>query len=181
MHGLVSLLPSHYYGQVEEIWDELEQDYNLRGIYVTPFPHFSWQIAEDYDFDALEAAISPICAITSPILVQTAGLAMFSGSNPVLYIPVVKNQALMTLHDRIWEAALEVSLGASPYYNPSSWMPHISLAYGDVRREIIGKVIENLAFRTFNWQMTIDNIALIYEPDGEIGTLKFKHTFRQTI
>ena len=27
--------------------------------------------------------------------------------------------------------------------------------------------------RTFNWEMTIDNIALIYEPEGEIGKLRF--------
>jgi 2'-5' RNA ligase len=177
MHGLVSLLPSPYYEQVEALWDELESDHGLHGIRVTPYPHFSWQIAADYDFEALEAAVGAIAAETPPLVVRTTGLSLFTGLRPVLYIPVVKEAALMRVHARIWEAALAVSQGSSPYYSPTAWMPHISLGYEDITSANIGPLVTELAFRTFNWEMTVDNIALIYEPDGEIGALKFKHTF----
>ena len=50
MHGLVSLLPEPFYAQVESIWRELERDFGLTGIRVTPFPHFSWEGVEDYDW-----------------------------------------------------------------------------------------------------------------------------------
>jgi 2'-5' RNA ligase len=177
MHGLVSLLPTPYYERVEDLWNELEDTFGLRGIRVTPYPHFSWQIAGEYDFAALEAAIGRITAETPPFNVRTAGLSLFTGPRPVLYIPVVKDEPLLKLHARIWEAALAASQDASPYYSPPAWMPHISLAYEDLTPENIGAVMEALAFRSFAWEMTIDNIALIYEPDGETGALKFKHIF----
>ena len=49
MHGIVSLLPQPYYSEVEKLWDRLENNFGLSGIRVTPFPHFSWQIGENYD------------------------------------------------------------------------------------------------------------------------------------
>jgi 2'-5' RNA ligase len=53
-------------------------------------------------------------------------------------------------------------------------MPHVSLAYEDVNRGNVGRVMEHLAWQSFDWEMVVDNIALIYEPTGEIGTLKYK-------
>jgi 2'-5' RNA ligase len=174
---LVSLLPSPYYEQVEILWQELNEQHGLQGIRVTPYPHFSWQIAGDYDIEALERAMRQIADECPPFQVRTAGLALFTGHRPVLYIPVVKDPNLMALHTRIWEAGLQAGQQASPYYSPAAWMPHISLAYEDVTPENIGALVEKLAFRSFAWEMTVDNIALIYEPNGEIGALKFKHTF----
>ena len=58
-------------------------------------------------------------------------------------------------------------------------MPHISLAYEDLNQVNIATVMQELAFQTFDWEMIIDNIALIYEPEGEIGTLKFQFAFEK--
>jgi 2'-5' RNA ligase len=174
MHGLVSLLPEPFYSQVEGLWHELKDEHGLRGIHVTPLPHFSWQIAEDYDFDQLRELMLTVCQETAQFMVRTAGLALFSGVRPVIYIPVVKDEHLLNLHVKIWERSQPAAKELSPYYNPSFWMPHISLAYQDVSIQNIGPVMEKFAFRTFNWQMQIDNISLIFEPDGEIGALKFR-------
>ena len=179
MHGLVSLLPSPFYEQVENLWAELKEGHDIDGIRVTPYPHFSWQIAREYDFAALEEIVLKHTGETEPFIVRTGGLGVFSGPQPVIYISVVKDANLMEFHARLWYAAQDASTGISPYYNPSNWMPHISLAYQDVSRGNIGALMERLSFRSFNWEMTIDNIALIYEPDGEIGVLKFKHNFSE--
>jgi 2'-5' RNA ligase len=173
MHGLVSLLPQPYFQQVEALWQELETTYHLHGIQVTPLAHFSWQIAQDYDFDNLEAIIRDIAARTSPFVVRTTGLGLFTGFRPVLFIPVVKDANLVKLHAEIWEQTRSASQGQSLYYDPEHWMPHISLAYEDIDAQNIGPILQALTFRTFDWEMTIDNIALIYEPEGEIGRLKF--------
>lgn len=177
MHGLVSLLPEPYYHQVEDIWTELESEHGLRGIRVTPYPHFSWQIAAQYPFDALQSAMQAIAADTSPLQVRTTGLGIFTGEQPVLYIQVVRSPEITALHQNIWQAMQHVAHDLSPYYGPDFWMPHISLAYADLDAANIGPVMQRLAFRTYNWQMTIDNIAFIYEPDGQIGALKYKFTF----
>lgn len=174
MHGLVSILPIPYYEQVELLWEELEVEHNLQGIRVTPYPHFSWQIARDYDIERLKINVQDIAQTSRPFMVRSTGLGLFTGPSPVIYIPVVKDAALINLHTKLWESTQASSQGLSPFYSPEAWMPHISLAYEDVKPSNIGAVMEKLAFRSFTWEMNIDHIALIYEPEGQIGTLKFR-------
>lgn len=179
MDGLVSLLPDPYYQLVETIWDELEKIGQLSGIRVTPFPHFSWQIAESYDQNLLELLISQLASEAVRFTVRTSGIGIFSGPQPVIYIPVVKNEALLSFHARLWELAVPVAMGdtPSPYYHPERWMPHISLAYADVSPDNIAVVMTYLAFKNYNWEMEVNHIAYISEPTGTIGQLKFKYEF----
>ena len=123
--------------------------------------------------ERLEEIIHDVANARPPLVVRTTGLALFTGVRPVIYIPVVKAAPLLELHAHIWRSAQPASQELSPYYAPDSWMPHISLAYEDVTPANVGAVIESLAFRSFNWEMTIDNISLIYEPEGQTGALKF--------
>jgi 2'-5' RNA ligase len=174
MHGLVSLLDPEHYAQVEAIWRELETACSLTEIQVTPFPHFSWLIAEDFDWPTLEAAMQEISAQTGPFSIRTAGLALFSGPSPVVYIPITRTGELSALHAWIWERTQSIGGGLCPLYAPSSWMPHISLAYGDVTLQTLSCLMQRLAFRSFDWEITIKNFALIYEPQGKIGELKYQ-------
>jgi 2'-5' RNA ligase len=177
MHGLVSLLDKTHYALVEKIWQELEADCGLRGIHVTPLPHFSWQIAEDYDWDTLAQTLQEIATQVEPFTVHTGGLAFFSGAQPVAYIPVVRTRELSEFHEMIWQRITPISKDASPYYSPSFWMPHISLAYTDLDAEKLRCLIDKLAFRTFNWTIEIDNLTLIYEPEGSIGQTRYQFRF----
>jgi len=177
MHGLVSLLPSPYYERVETIWDRLEQRCGLTGIRVTPYPHFSWQIAEGYDFDRLEAAIQRVATRTEPFAVKTAGLGIFSGETPVVYLPVARNSRMAQLHDEIWQVANGIGTGVSEYYNDDNWAPHISLAYGDVDRQTLPEILDELAFESFGWEFEVDNISLIVEPEGQVGQLRWRIPF----
>jgi 2'-5' RNA ligase len=179
MDGLVTLLPEPYYQQVETIWDELEEAFQLSGIRVTPYPHFSWQIAESYDHRRLEQEVRQFASEVQQFTVRTSGIGIFSGPQPVIYIPVVKNQTLIEFHARLWALATPTAIGDSPssYYHPDHWMPHISLAYTDVNVDNIAGVMTHLAFQSYNWEMEIDHLAFISEPTGTIGQLKFKYEF----
>lgn len=177
MHGIVSLLPQPYYGEVEKIWDQLGNDFGLNGIRVTPFPHFSWQIGEDYDERLLLDTLEKLSQQSSAFTVRTTGLGVFSGVQPVIFIPLVKSPQLIDFHQHIWQHLEAAGTGISPYYNPENWVPHISLAYGDVTPENLGTVMETLAFRTFNWEFEVNNFVYIYEPDGEVGTIRIRVDF----
>jgi 2'-5' RNA ligase len=174
MHGLVSLLPEPFYTRVESTWRELERDFGLTGIRVTPFPHFSWQVVQDYDWERIASVLQDIARQTSPLTARTTGLGLFTGARPVIYVPVVKSAELMRLHRLVWERTAQVSTGRLAYYAPGAWMPHVSLAYEDVNQANVGRVMERLAWQSFDWEMVVDNVALIYEPTGEVGALKYK-------
>lgn len=179
MHGVVSLLPQPYYKEVEYIWNELEKEVGLTGVKVTPYPHFSWQIAESYDMTKLTGVFKDIAASTKPFEVKTTGIGLFTGSSPVIFIPVVKDIQLLKLHYSIWEKLKQIGENLSDYYSPQLWVPHISLAFGDVTKENIGTVLEKLSFMNFNWNFEVDNISFIHELAGQIGELEYRFDFKK--
>lgn len=177
MHGLVSVLDPKHSARVEALWDELAQGCGLTGIHVTPIPHFSYQIAGDYDWEGVQTAMEELAARTKPFQITTTGLALFTGERIVAYLPVVRTAALSALHQEIWQQVQPHSVAPSLYYAPSFWMPHISLAYQDVTPERLICLMARLAGRTFDWQIEIDNLTMIYEPDGSIGSVRFRYPF----
>ena len=176
MHGIVSLLPEPASQQVQDLWRELAEE-GLTGIRVTPYPHFSWQIGAQYPLEALEDAFQALAARTRPFSVSTAGLGLFSGERPVLFIPLVKTAPLMAFHRQVWHLLQPIGRGISHYYAPDSWCPHISLAYDDLTRDNIGAVMRRLSFRSYNWQMNVNHLAYLHEDDGQIGELRLKVDF----
>ncbi len=48
MHDLVTLLPEPYPTKANALWEGLENESGLSGVRITPYPHFSWNIAEVY-------------------------------------------------------------------------------------------------------------------------------------
>lgn len=177
MHGLVSLLPADYYAKVEELWQMLEDEFDLTGIQATPFPHFSWLIGEDFDWDELENTLREIAKETQPITVNTTGVGIFSGASPVVFIPVVRTNELNILHQRIWNAIQPIGKTLSPHYAPKHWMPHITLAYQDVTPKKLNYAIQKLAFQSFTWEFEVNNISFIRKSDDEDNEIYYQFNF----
>jgi|WetSurMetagenome_2_1015567.scaffolds.fasta_scaffold19184_4 2'-5' RNA ligase len=177
MHGIVSLLPSPFNEEVRNIWKHLDDEFGLQGIKLTPFPHFSWQIGS-YPLQELEKRMIEVSREFSPFEIRTAGIGVFTGARPVIYIPVVKSPLLFSLHQMIWDKFSEVGEGVNHLYHPDRWTPHISLAYEDIKEYNIGDVMTWLAEQNVSWEMKIDNLAFIHEPEGKIGELKFQFPFQ---
>jgi hypothetical protein len=181
MHGLVTLLPEPYNSKVSALWDGLEKEFGLNGIRVTPYPHFSWNIGASYQRPALDLALTEIAENSSMIVVKTDGIGLFAAPQPVLFIKVLRNPALDTLHARLWEKTQIIANGLSDYYNPKQWQPHISLAYGDLSTEQILEVRAWLeAQNVYDWVFEADNISFIYEPDGRIGDLQLRFPLKRS-
>ncbi|MBT3336427.1 MAG: 2'-5' RNA ligase family protein [Anaerolineae bacterium] len=178
MHGLVSLLDKEHYAHVENIWQMLEDECGLAGIKVTPFPHFSWLIARDFDWKALEETLKEIAKKTRPFTINTGGIGLFSGPSPVIFIPIIRTKALNKLHQHIWDAIQPLGEDISPYYAPQSWVPHITLAQIDVSKENIACVMERLAFQTFTWEIQVNSIRFIHQTSREAGELFYQYQFQ---
>jgi len=163
MHGVVSLLDDKYYVEVEQLWAELAEKFGVRGIYAVPYPHFSYQVVEDYDLERLELILTKVARFNRPFRVITTGLGIFTGLRPVLYIPVVRNSELTEFHQRIWDEISQAAINPRDYYHPSRWMPHITVADLDLNHQTLGQIASMLSKRSFMWELTIDNLALIYD------------------
>jgi 2'-5' RNA ligase len=166
MNGIASLLDPPAESRVKEIWQELEDRCGLKGVRITPFPHFSWQVAEGYDIPALETALQQIARQTKPFPARTTGLGVFTGGGPILYIPLVKDRKLLEFHVLLWEATRTCAISAHPYYSPAAWIPHITLAYGDVNTGNLDCAMQALAFQSFDWEIMVDNLVFIAQSEG---------------
>ena len=132
MDGIVSLLDEEHYGWVEEIWAELDREFGLRGIYVTPFPHFTYHVAEHYEVEHIGAVLQRFAQGQHGFTVKTAGLGIFTGPSPVVYISLVRSPELARFHQALWQEIGDAGQGVFSHYRPEGWVPHTTLAYGDV-------------------------------------------------
>jgi 2'-5' RNA ligase len=94
---------------------------------------------------------------------RTIGLGVFTGNSPVLYIPVARSLELTQLHEELWQEVATASFGVQQYNHPDQWMPHITIGFGDISKYNLSQIIPFLAERNFSWEITVDNIALIYD------------------
>jgi 2'-5' RNA ligase len=163
MHGVASLLDNKHTQLVKELWAELARKCAVSGIYATPYPHFSYQVARRYDVESLEPILRRFAANKTSFQVRANGLGIFTGPYPVLYVPVVRNPELTQFHEALWQEISSTGSGIENYYHPSHWMPHITIGMGDMNKDDLSRIIRLLVEREFNWEITIDNIALIYD------------------
>lgn len=179
MHGIVSLLDSKYYQIVEDLWAELEREFGVKGVFATPYPHFSYQVAAHYDLDILLPRLHTIVDHYGPFQIRTSGLGIFAGTAPVLFIPVVRHSQLNELHKAIFEQTSQASNAIQSYYEPEKWMPHITIGFGDLNSDTLAHIVSYLCSRDLSWEITIDNISLIYDT-GDKQVLKERFALRNT-
>lgn len=178
MQGIVTLLPERLSLKVRNIWKELEEKFGITGIKICPKPHFSWQIAGDYDFEKLEKVLQELSEEANPFSVETSGLGIFTGDNPVLFLNIIKTSELINFHSVLWEKTVDKATDINEYYSPEKWTPHISLAFDDLNDDNLGLIIQELAFRDFNWDFQVDNLSVICEIFNKIGDMKYEFRFK---
>jgi hypothetical protein len=72
MNGIASLLDQPATSRVKQLWQELEARYGLVVVKATPFPHFSWQVTDDYNLPRLETVLPALAKQVQPFTIQTA-------------------------------------------------------------------------------------------------------------
>jgi 2'-5' RNA ligase len=172
-HGVISFLDSGATGQIRGTWTKLERELGLRGVLVMPFPHFSYQVASEYDRTGLETALAQLAQEIAPFEVRTKGLATFDGPWPVVYVVVKNDPSLRALQRRVWNTCVPHAGEPVAYYRPGAWTPHITLAHGTVHDSLplsddaVRAVLGLLKPKEFKWTISINNLALVWD-DGTV-------------
>jgi 2'-5' RNA ligase len=176
MHGIVSFLDEPHYRRVEELWAELSGRFDVEGIYVTPYPHFSYQVAESYDREKVASILQLLAGRTGPFLVHTSGLGIFTGPQPILYVPVARSPYLAKLQAELWMAVSRAAGGVVDYYLPERWLPHITLGFGDITLDKLPAIVGWLNQQSLNWTIPVNNFSFIYD-DGQEQTVQYRFPF----
>jgi 2'-5' RNA ligase len=169
MFAIATLLDPNSDAQTREFWQLLQKDCGLAGINTTPLPHFSWQGADDYPVPEVERMLKGITRRMAPFKAQTAGLGLFTGPTPVLYLALVKTARLMEVHRSLWETIGPLGDGVNSHYSPDAWMPHITIAYQDLGADNLACAVKNLIFKPVELNIQVDQFALLYQNEEDTG------------
>jgi 2'-5' RNA ligase len=169
MDGIVSILDDEHNKQVTEIWAGLDGQFGLRGIYVTPFPHFTYHVAEHYEVAQIDTVLKRFASEHAGFTVKTAGLGVFTGAHPVVYISLVRSPELSQFHKMLWDELGDAGVGVYDHYKPEGWVPHITLAISDVDTVNLPHIMKFLSKRDFYWEIPVHAISLVYSTGTEYG------------
>jgi 2'-5' RNA ligase len=106
-------------------------------------PHLTLLVCSDLDMDQLRRFLPAYVAKHPPLLVNFAGLGVFGGPEPVVYLTLAWNQALLDLHAQFWSMAEPLSIDADNHYRPGVWVPHVTLNYA-LPQDKVGPVVDAL-------------------------------------
>ena len=115
----------------------------------------------------LKDALAKVAKATEPFPAFTTGLGVFPGERPVIYIPVLRSDALNALHRRILAATAPLCLRTDKFSGPDCWLPHISLALHDTTPHLLGPVLGYLNQETYNLKIIIDNLTILRQ-EGDL-------------
>jgi hypothetical protein len=169
MKGVVSLLDSYHSDQVGAMWDRLNREFGLSGVYECPYPHVAFHTAQDYDFAALEIVLRRFSRTVAPFRVRTTGLSIIMEEPPTLSIALVRSFDLFRFHQRLWYEVAETAEGARQSCFGDYWMPGITLATDDVQQSLLPNILWTLSHQDFKWEFTIDNLCYV-EDMGSAGS-----------
>jgi 2'-5' RNA ligase len=177
MYGVVTLLDANHLIRFSEVWDLLIRfcpEFNQQA---APLPHFSWHIAEGYDLARLQHLLSEFVRDAHTFTAHCAGLGLFTGATPVVYIRLVKDDRLAQLQRQLYQQILPISSSPSPFYTPQAWVPHISLTSDIPDPELLACAMRYLAFRVYDWEIRVDHLTIGYQDDQQGAEILQRYAF----
>lgn len=176
MFVLISELDQQSTERVQHLWQQLRIECGLKAIYELPTPHLTWFVAEELDILKSLSIIDRLTSETCGFETHCFGLGLFTGARPVLYLPLVKNQAMIDIHQKVWEQLTQCSDKLNKYYEPKFWLPHVTLAVNDVSVEKLYCAIKLLGQETLEIKISIENMIVVAQ--GADPSNEVMHQFR---
>ena len=164
MLGVVTVLAEPHYARVEVLWRELKARFGVDHPGAACIPHFSYHISPEYDVDAVVQILVETAVATPPFTLRTTGLGIFSGENPVVYLPIGRSPQLQTVHSTLWARLPKIAHGEAPesgYYNAFNWFPHVSLGQSNITTENLGAIVTWLNSQPLLWEIEVNNLTLM--------------------
>ena len=169
INALASLITFESDPVMKSTWDRIQRVFEIAGMTLTDLPHFSWHVAEEYDFERLGNRLDEVVKNLSPVNLHIAGAGIFSGENPVIYLPVTKTPRISAIHNSISSWIGDFTSTTNPNYNPDIWIPHITLSSEGFNSDGICQVISELAYIPMNVGLPIDHLAILFKNDNSSG------------
>jgi 2'-5' RNA ligase len=170
--GIISLINVEKDKNSHLLWNRVTEVIEKCGMKIPIYPHFSWQVAVKYQIDNVIEVIQNIAFKTRKFNIQISGFGIFPGDQPVLYLTIVRSSILDEIHQKVWDACSEFGMEINPFYSATRWIPHMTIASGQVTSFDISSVVEEMAGEIWDYEIEINNLAIAYQIGDEAGIAK---------
>jgi 2'-5' RNA ligase len=162
---LALLLPEPYAGRIVEARAQVAEEPELGRIHDPPFAHFTLQMADDYDWDGLGAALVEFASRHVPISIRTTGLLTVTGRSTGITLEPYRDDSLARFQAELWDVVTPFARGSvAPFYLPDRWVPHVTIKRCGPHRAAFGRAMTRLSDDTFIWSMQIDQLSVQHDP-----------------
>lgn len=152
---------------IRSIWKQVEMSCGEKSKVSFIYPHFTWQGAEKYQVQEFEMMLRNAFLGQKPFKIKLAGLGIFTGIKPILYLNMVKSPLVNKIHEIITEVSLPFVTAIEDYWLPENWMPHLTLVEPGTDSKIIGEFLPCLLERKFDAEIEVKSICLHTDETGE--------------
>lgn len=160
MPVLATTLDEPLASYIRGLWDRLEKGLGIKGVHKVPFPHITWLGCEMLDTPRLVEILGDCCLRKAPIQTRSSSLGLFFKPSPVLHLAVVRSPEVDAFHRRLWEMVEPCAAEMHALYRPDLWVPHITLAQGDLRPELVPEAMALLSDIDIPLEFTFKNLTL---------------------
>ena len=166
MQSVCTLLPEEFEQRIVAARAQMADEPSIGAIYDPPFAHFTQQLAEEYDWDGLTAAIAAFAAKEQPFEAKTLGLWVGgNGENVDVAVMPYASRQMRDFHDRLWQVITPFAQGnVNQFYSPENWFPHVTIKRCGTNHEEFGRAIGKLADADFRWSFMVDNVSVQHDP-----------------
>lgn len=168
MHGVVGVPDPKHEHLIREMWAGMEAEFGWPSISDTLAPHFSYHVATDYDLELLQQRLVPLARDTKPFVVGIGGVGVFTAEEgdveiAVCYLPMIRNDALNSMHHRVWSDLADTAGDINDRYASDVWVPHVTVTPDGLTREVIPPIVEFLTRKPIDWEIEVDRITLLHD------------------
>lgn len=166
MPGVIALLDDANAARVENLWGAMEREFGVPRGYPGAVPHISFHLGS-HDVEApAEAIVRRVAGETPPFTVYSAGLGVFGGAVPVLYLTVGRSPDASKLASVLTERLAAVGFPSTePYFTADRWVPHITIAHKNLEGVELGPLLGWLVEQPLAWEIPLRSISIARETD----------------
>ena len=107
-------------------------------------PHLTLMMCDELGMDGLGVDVKQFLADHPPLPVTFSGFGVFPGELGVVYMAVTPKRDLLDFHAALWDIARPHLQPGNSYYQPDTWVPHVTLGY-DLDPALTGAAVTALA------------------------------------
>jgi 2'-5' RNA ligase len=147
-------------------WRLFESKYGSRQVRTLPHPHITFQGGRCGDLAGVERSLSDWVLALLPFEVVIKGLGYFEGASPVVYLRVVNTEVLATVNREVNRILACHCDSMADECAPENWIPHVTLAMGDLDMEAFQRARRDLLGCHPEYQQMVGNICLVRLEEG---------------